>query len=145
MTDNKQNWGVVPFVESIGSWYWGHGRLGSYSIVWYDALTPRGTECISAYVARDGRVLGSQCSGIQVRPTGANSSYPPTQVTGNPAGFYITIDLGSSGVLDVNVSSLRTIVDSTHYRRWTGQLKGGMQGLEVLEGVALYEQFALNA
>jgi hypothetical protein len=45
--------------------------------------------------------------------------------------------------MEVDVSDRTTLVSSPSYKRWTGQLKGGIQGLEVLTGVALYEEFAL--
>ncbi|KIM92701.1 hypothetical protein OIDMADRAFT_139186 [Oidiodendron maius Zn] len=141
---HDKNWGVVPFPQSVGSWYWGHGRLGEYSIVWYDALTPSGTEFLSIYIACDRKIIYSQCSGLQVRPTGANSTYPPTLSSGNPTGFYIAADLGNEGILEVEVSNEYTTVLTAPYKRWTGQLKGGFQGSEVLTGVALYEQFAFN-
>jgi hypothetical protein len=130
-------------VDSVGSWYWGHGRLGPYYVVWYDAVTPAGAEFVSAYVSRDGRVVGAQCSGIQVRPVGANSTYPPTMTAGNPANFYITIDVGGSKRLEFNVSRECTTVEIQPYRRWTGKLQGGFQESETWEGVALYEEFAL--
>ncbi|OBT38732.1 hypothetical protein VE00_11002 [Pseudogymnoascus sp. WSF 3629] len=138
-----KNWGIVPFTQSVGSWYWGHGRLGNYSIVWYDALTPDKTEYTSFYIARDGEIMNSQCSGIQVRPNGANSTYPPTRSSGNPAGFSIVVDLGDDGTLEVDVSNQTTLLSSPLYKRWTGQLKGRIRGSEVLTGVALYEEFAL--
>jgi hypothetical protein len=142
--DYAKNWGVVPFTQSVGSWYWGHGRLAEYSIVWYDALTPSGAEFLSFYIARDGRIIGSQCHDIQVRPAGANSTYPPTLSSGDPAGFHIVVDLAHEGILKVDVSNKYTTVLSSTYKRWTGQIKGGLQGSKVLTGVALYEQFAFN-
>lgn len=142
--DPSKNWGVVPFTESVGSWYWGHGRLGEYSIVWYDALTPNGTEFLSVYVARGGKILRSQCGGIQGRPTGANSTYPPTLSSGDPAGFHIVIDLGNEGSLEIEVSNQTpTLISSPSYKRWTGKLRGGFQGSKAMTGVALYEEFAL--
>jgi hypothetical protein len=87
--------------------------------------------------------MNSQCSGIQVRPTGANSTYPPTLSSGDPAGFSIVVDLGDDGTMEVRVSDQTTLVSLPSYKRWTGQLKGGIQGSEVLTGVALYEEFAL--
>lgn len=79
-----------------------------------------------------------------MRPSGANSTYPPVQTSGNPAGFHIGIDLGNSDILEVDVSRQSTTVDSPTYRRWTGLLKGSRHGSQVFEGVALYEQFALK-
>jgi hypothetical protein len=87
--------------------------------------------------------MNFQCSGIQVRPIGANSTYPPTLSSGDPAGFSIVVDLGHDGTLEVEVSDQTTLISSPSYSRWTGQLKGRIRGSEVLTGVALYEEFAL--
>ena len=137
-----QNWGDQPFYASVDSWFWGHGRLGPYSIVWFDALDITGTENVSSYVARDGRIITATCSGISVRPTGANSTYPPTNSTGDPSGFYIEADLGAEGVLQVNATAKVLTVDvEGYYLRWTGTLEGGLKGGEVLSGVGVWEEF----
>ncbi|KAL4735274.1 hypothetical protein BDV11DRAFT_174017 [Aspergillus similis] len=48
---HDKNWGVTPFTDSVGSWYWGHARMGPYSIVWLDALDTSKNEYASGYVA----------------------------------------------------------------------------------------------
>ncbi|KAF7712413.1 Uncharacterized protein PECH_004338 [Penicillium ucsense] len=35
---HDKNWSDRPFVASVSSWYWGHGQLGSYSVVWFSYL-----------------------------------------------------------------------------------------------------------
>ncbi|KAI5860319.1 hypothetical protein GGS23DRAFT_607044 [Durotheca rogersii] len=42
------NWGSAPFVDTVASWYWGHRRLGPYSLVWFDATDTSGTEHVAA-------------------------------------------------------------------------------------------------
>ncbi|KAA6414013.1 MAG: hypothetical protein FRX48_02375 [Lasallia pustulata] len=139
---HDKNWGDQPFYSSVSSWYWGHGRLGPYSIVWFDALDITGTEYVSSYVAFDGRIVTATCSGISVRPTGANDTYPPTYSSGPPSGFYIEVDLGVEGVLQVNVTAtVLTVAVEGLYYRWTGTLEGGVKGGEVLSGAALWEEF----
>ena len=63
--------------------------------------------------------------------------------SGNPQGFHIELDLGSEGVLEVNVTSTLIIADVVLYTRWIGTLTGGVQGSPVYQGVALYEEFKL--
>ncbi|MCJ1388303.1 hypothetical protein MMC18_001149 [Xylographa bjoerkii] len=140
----SENWGVTPFNKNVGSWYWGHGRLGPYSIVWYDALSPNDTESVSGYVARDGKIVGAICSATTVRPTGANSTYPPTIGGDPPRGLRIEVDLGSHGTMVVNATSTFNVesVFGIYYRR-TGTLTGGIQGQPLLAGTALWEEFAL--
>lgn len=121
-------------MESVQSWYWGHGRLGSYSIVWFSYLAlddPTNTTYVSSYVARDGEMLVSTCnaSALTVRPFGGAGTtadrYPPS--VGNvPNGFHLEFDLGgSNGWLRVNVSAEEVVAgDGQYYVRWTGNLTG---------------------
>lgn len=144
VTPQTENWGSQPFTSVVGSWYWGHGRLGPYSIVWFDALSPDGIESVSAYVTLHGRVVASSCTGIKVRPLG-NATYPPKAGDAPPAGFGLEIDLGLSqgGLLVVNATNEVHVVNTTTYHRWSGRLSGGFQGQEQLSGNALYEEFQL--
>ncbi|MCJ1383439.1 hypothetical protein MMC17_006553 [Xylographa soralifera] len=141
---HDQSWGVTNFNSRVGSWYWGHGRLGPYSIVWWDTLTPAGAEAVSSYVARGGKIVGVVCTATSVRPTGANSTYPPTIGDGPPEGLHIEIDLGSEGTMIVDATSTFNIVDAGGiYYRWTGTLSGGIEGQPSFTGTALWEEFAL--
>jgi hypothetical protein len=125
----------------VASWYWGHGRLGPYSIVWFDVLANNGSEYVSSYAAANGSIITSSCSGIKVRPTGLNSQYPPVITSGNPQGFHIDLDLGSEGILEIDVTTQVTVADVLLYTRWTGTMSGGVKGGPLYKGVALYEEF----
>lgn len=110
--------------------------------MWFDALGITGIEHVSSYVACDGRIVTATCSGISVRPTGTNDTYPPTHTAGDPSGFYIEVDLGAKGVLQVNVTATVLTVDVEGlYLRWTGTMEGGVKGGKLLSGVALWEEF----
>lgn len=110
--------------------------------MWFDALDITGTEHVSSYVACDGRMITATCSGITVRPTGANDTYPSTHTAGDPSGFYIEVDLGAEGLLQVNVTATVLTVDvEGAYLRWTGTLEGGVKGEKVFSGAALWEEF----
>lgn len=135
---------MQPFAANVDSWYWGQGRLGPYSIVWFDVVGADGNEYVSSYAALYGTIIASSCSGIKVRPTGENSQYPPVVSTGNPEGFDIDLDLPSGQVLEVNVTTSLVVVDVGLYARYTGELSGGVQGSTVYTGVALYEEFKLT-
>ncbi|KAJ5969214.1 hypothetical protein N7501_005462 [Penicillium viridicatum] len=131
---HDKNWSDQPFVDSVHSWYWGHGRLGPYSIVWFSYLAiddPTNATYVSSYVAKDGEVLVSACdpSILTVRPIGSPGTtggrYPP-RVGDLPEGFRLEYDLGEgSGQLKVNVS-VRTVVagNGKDYMRWTGDMVG---------------------
>ena len=139
-----ENWGTQPFTSVVGSWYWGHGRLGPYSIVWFDALSPDGTESVSAYVSLDDRIVVAACSGIRVRPL-CGVNYPPKAGDPPPVGFSIEIDLGAAngGLLVVNATSEVILQSNPSYYRAAGTLSGGFAGQKQLSGNALYEQFHL--
>jgi len=142
---HDQNWGDQPFQNLVASWFWGHGRLGPYTVVWYDALTPSGLETVSGYIARDREIISVRCSSTVVRPTGATDSYPPVISSGIPSGnFHVTIDLGSEGTFVLNVTSKHLVIEAVpSYYRWTGTLTGGIVGRESFVGAALYEEFVL--
>jgi hypothetical protein len=129
-----QNWSDRPFMDSVQSWYWGHGHLGAYSIVWFSYLAlndPTNTTYVSIYVAKGGDILVSACKSdiLTVRPIGSPKAtggrYPP-RLGDIPEGFHLEFDLGEEiGHLRVNVST-RTVVagDGEYYMRWTGDMVG---------------------
>jgi hypothetical protein len=116
--------------------------VGDYAVVWADTLTPEGDNHVSAYVAKDGEIVVAQCGGIQVRPYGANSTYPPTISTGIPTGYNIQIAI-PEGQLEIQAERLYITVDTELYRRFTGTFKGTLNGKPLPDGVSLWEQFAL--
>lgn len=140
-----ENWGDRAFVESVGSWYWGHGLLGPYTVVWFSALTPSGAIHTSAYVSEANKILVSQCSGITVRPSGSNATYPPLATTGTPSGYTVDIQIGGGKTLEVHASADYQSADAPGYFRWSGKLTGGLKGSgqKKYTGSALFEQFAL--
>jgi hypothetical protein len=89
----------------------------------------------------DGQIITASCSGIKVRPTGHNSQYPPVVTSGNPQGFHIDLDLGSEGMLEVDIETNIVLADAFLYSRWSGNMTGGIQGGLKYTGVALYEEF----
>ncbi|KAJ6617202.1 hypothetical protein B0H10DRAFT_1914609 [Mycena sp. CBHHK59/15] len=149
---HDKNWSDQVFTTHVASWYWGHGRLGPYSIVWFDFLDRTGTEFVSAYAARNGKIVAASCAlgSITVRPTGPNATYPPVISSPNPTGYHIDLDLGSEGMLTVNVNVLAPLIaPNPEYARSVGNLSGSVvpaspAAAQVLTGMALFEQFKLT-
>ncbi|KAJ5560458.1 hypothetical protein N7513_002857 [Penicillium frequentans] len=154
---HDKNWSNLSFAESVQSWYWGHGRLGDYSIVWFSAIAIDNNTYTSSYVARDEQVLVSSCDTtfLTVRPVSGNVTHNPTggryppQAGDIPDGFTVEAHLGEEGWLKVNVS-IATLVtgDGEYYMRWSGELVGSVVDAEGTvadagSGVAVFEQFAL--
>lgn len=143
---HDKNWGDQPFVSSTTQWYWGHARLGPYSLVWFDALDMAGEEYFSGYVVEDGSVIEASCASqaVVARPWGANSTYPPTLTTGPMQGLEVEFDLGNGTTLVANVTTGTTLIDNTGYYRALGTVEGGIQGGESYTGRALFEEFKLT-
>ncbi len=143
-----QNWGTVPFAEVVASWYWGHARLGDYSIVWFDFLDLAGQESASAYAAKDGKLLTASCAAnaVVVRPAGANYEYPPSDADGSPDGFSVVMDLGPEGILRANVTVESVLAQGGNfYQRFAGSVVGSIDGGEpITGGVALFEEVKLT-
>ncbi|KAL2846370.1 hypothetical protein BJY01DRAFT_175470 [Aspergillus pseudoustus] len=143
---HDKNWGDDNFASNVGAWYWGHGRLGDYTVVWFDLLSPNKDNYISAYVARGSEVIAAQCYGVKVRPYGENSEYPPFLTTGIPTGFNVTIDLPLEGQLFSFLATGEHFISGgpgRHiYTRWSGSLEGNIDGAD-LTGEAIFEQFKL--
>ena len=147
LTKNFQNWSDEPFFDNVSSWYWGHGRLGKYSIVWFDFLGLDGTEYVSAYASMHGEIIVASCKdgSANVRPS--DGDYPPKANSTNPSGFSVELDLGLDGILSVNVTVETILAEGeTLYTRWAGSMVGRLDGGKVIDGgIAIFEQFNLAA
>ncbi|KAJ7066198.1 hypothetical protein C8F01DRAFT_1122585 [Mycena amicta] len=143
---HDKNWGDVAFTTNVASWYWGHGRVGPYSIVWFDLLDLSGQEHLSAYVSKNNKIVAASCTSdsIQVRPLPA--VYPPVLSTPDPIGYHINIDGVNEGVnMQVDVHVLAPLVDANPaYARFFGNLTAVLAGGQQFQGTALFEQFKLT-
>ncbi|KAK9319047.1 hypothetical protein V1517DRAFT_349442 [Lipomyces orientalis] len=149
---HDKNWGSVPFVEATQSWYWGHGRIGNYSVVWFDAIDWNGTEYQSGYVVTGNTIVAGSCnpSSSKVRPFGNGSSntYPPKADSALPSGFFLEFELpGETDPLIVTVPNDQTVANFGFYTRWIGHnLSGSIGGRSVGSyGTGQWEQFNMNS
>ncbi|KAJ7693083.1 hypothetical protein B0H17DRAFT_981939 [Mycena rosella] len=155
---HDKNWGNELFTTNIAVWYWGHGRLGPYSIVWFDFFALDGREYVSSYAAKDGRIIAASCApnSIRVRPTGENSTFPPVLSTGNPSGYHITLALAPAATLEMDVVVTGILVDNvfSEYTRAVATITGRLvpaeghqlgHAAEVLKGKALFDQVKMTA
>ncbi|KAJ7435498.1 hypothetical protein B0H11DRAFT_2257159 [Mycena galericulata] len=109
-TTTRCNWSPVPFATSLASWYWGHGRIGPYSLVWFDFLDTSGIEHVSAFLFENGAILGASCA------------------PGDPG----------PGTLEIDVSvRLQTIDANSEYARFIGNLSAstGLTGVALFEQI----------
>ena len=138
---HDKNWSDEPFTSLIDFWYWGHARVGPYSIVWFDLVAPQNKEYQSGYVAENGQILSLGCAlgSSTVRPWGTNAVYPPTPTSGTPEGLLITFDLGSQGTFVANVTTALTALNEGIYQRYVGTVTGGFEGGETYTGTTFFE------
>ncbi|KAI3390364.1 hypothetical protein diail_9946 [Diaporthe ilicicola] len=140
---HDKNWGDQPLPMSAVQWYWGHGRVGPYSIVLFDSLDATGREYTGGYVAEDGRVLEVSCTAASVvaRPWGSNSEYPPTAATGPIEGLGLQFQLGDGSKFLANFTSDISLVKIPGYLRTIGTVEGGIEGDQNYTGRMIFEQF----
>ncbi|PNP59544.1 hypothetical protein FNYG_14918 [Fusarium nygamai] len=140
---HDKNWGTKPIREVVKSWYWGHGRVGPYSIVWFDTLTPDGKEHFSSWITKDGKVVSQSCKQefIVVRPWGENSDYPPPPILPPPSGYSLRYDMAQGQTFVANFTSETIALATDTYKRMVGPIVGGIEGDKQYEGRALCEQF----
>ncbi|KAJ3796366.1 hypothetical protein GGU11DRAFT_809821 [Lentinula aff. detonsa] len=125
---HDMNWGDIPFENAVSTWHWGHGRLGPYSLVWFDGTSQDGTPYTSGYVSMNGAIVDTQCSGVNV--------------TATSSGFDIEIDLADESVFQAQFSTDHTLLSFDGvYFRWSGGLVGGISGGEQYTGSAMFDEF----
>jgi hypothetical protein len=152
---HDKNWGSAPFATAVQSWYWGHGRVGPYSLVWFSAISPSNVTYVSGYVTTTkpshkdkSCVVTSSCdlSNFTIRPTGANSTYPPRISGGEPQGYHMEFAVEDGNTLMVDLTRTLTLQSSGGggvYTRWIGSLRGNIKGTgQAWTGTGLWEQFA---
>ncbi|GJD03187.1 hypothetical protein ColKHC_12012 [Colletotrichum higginsianum] len=72
----SQNFGPYNFIFNLDQWYWGRGRAGDLSVVWFEHVDKQGKSSANAYLAQGNRILHSVCSGVTVRPFGKDVVFP---------------------------------------------------------------------
>jgi hypothetical protein len=139
---HDKNWGVKPLHEALDTWYWGHARLGPYSLVWFDALAKDGKEYFSSWISMNGTAVFQSCEdrSVVVRPWGENTTYPPNPKSPAPAGYDIRYDPGEGRAFVARFFTSTIQMSTDTYKRIMGPIRGGFEGQEHYEGTALCEQ-----
>lgn len=139
MSDRGKNWGNRPFQYTVKSWSWGHVHIGQYALVWLQ-YTPRvggddnnnnTTPIVSAYLARDGKVVQSGCRNSLISIW--------ERMTANSYG----VDVGMDGVELRIEGTVEVAGDGKNYFRWNGVVHGTVEGQKLDGGVAVFEGFRL--
>lgn len=141
---HDKNWGSKPLKDSVDTWYQGHGYVGNYSLVWFDALDKDGEEHFSSFITHlDGEVVCNSCmrQPVVVRPWGENSAYPPKRGLPAPSGYNVRYDLGGGKAFVANFTIDSVQLSTDTHKRVIGHVSGGFEGEVQYEGRALCEQF----
>lgn len=141
---HDKNWGNKSIIDVPRYWDWGHGRLGPYSVVWYNLLDYNGTESRRSFVVKDGEALLKSCSSdvMVVRQKGGKAAWPPTTGLLETEGLSVNYTLPDGKTLAIDVTTDIIVRDeSGAYQRANGALRGGIVGEESFEGRAHYEEF----
>jgi hypothetical protein len=140
---HDKNWGDSLFSKSFNTWYWGHARVGEYSLVWFDIHNEKGPHKTSIYVAKEGKSVLTQCStGFEIRPIGNNTHYPPQIPDSVPDSYSINVESPHLNLtLTLNVSQVVLAAQEVYYRL-IGSISGQANddGCEI-HGAAFIEQF----
>ncbi|CAG9984563.1 unnamed protein product [Clonostachys byssicola] len=137
---HDKNWGTEFFGSTFNSWYWGHVRIGPYSVVWFSVLAPGDRQYLSGYVAKDREVINASCGpgSVIVRPVG--TPYPRGSDPNWPLGYHISIGIGEGKTLNVTVEQTGVIISSEGSRRLIGRATGSVNGGLQLEGYGQWEE-----
>ena len=89
-------------------------------------------------------VTTSSCApgASEVRQWGANATWPPTTGLDNVDGVEARFNLANGEVLVANMTKRIVVLDEVVHHRVNGVVKGGIEGGEVFEGYAHFEEFA---
>ncbi|KUI73015.1 Hydroxyneurosporene dehydrogenase [Cytospora mali] len=147
---HDKNWGTNSYADVLNQWYWGHGRSGPYSVVFFWIIQDNGEIVASAYLTQHDQIIYSTCDpdSVVIRPFGTEGIVYPVPFNGSASlkGLYVNIDAGEDigqfafTTLEENV--IQTDGNPSTYRRWIGSFTGGLQGRgrENSSGSALWEQ-----
>lgn len=144
MNLTSQNWVDLPLPVILGPWYWGHVRVGNYSLVWYELVSKFGGMYYSGYLARDGQILTANCANdtLRVRSFNKDGHYLPPGELSIPHGFTISAEVPGSGRFTVNITNdvVFLLNPEPIARRWVGRASGGFEHGHVSEGYGFWEQ-----
>lgn len=141
---HDKNWGNKSIVDGPRYWDWGHGRLGDYSIVWYNLLDYAGNESRRSFVSKGGEALLVSCDpgAMVVRQRGGEAAWPPVTGLLETEGLSVNYTLPGGRVFAVDVTTELIVRDESGvYQRADGLIRGGFVGEETFEGRAHYEEF----
>ena len=140
---HDHNWGDIPFEEILSEWYWGRGRLGPWSFVFFQGSDAVGSPFANGYVAENGKILLSSCAVSSVLVTPVNGAGGD----GDLLTLNVNFSIDSETTLNITIT-VQSVLSSTPgvYFRWTGSVSGEIQGQQHQQyhgGLSILERFPL--
>jgi hypothetical protein len=133
---HDHKWSDRPFHHSVKNWFWGHGRLGDYSIVWLFSEGHDGKIYSNAYLAHPNGKNVASCENSVSGPVTPNMVIVDT---GN--AFNLTFSLPGVQKFVMRVEKTKVIGKRGPFTRWTGKISAEIQQGYTLHGNALFQEF----
>lgn len=111
--------------------------------MYFDTLLKGGTETVNGFLVKDGKVVALSSSGLEVRPRGENSTFPPPTGAGDPSSFSLRYET-SHGVFLAELKGEPIwkpffAKPGWGYTRWAGIVTGGWEGETQARGAGVWE------
>lgn len=141
---HDKNWANVNIDQYAKFWNWGHARFGPYAVVWFNPIDFDDIEHPHAYVLENGSKILESCEegSSQVRQWGLNATWPPTTGLEGAMGVEARFKLVTGETLVANLTKHIIVLDEVVHQRANAKVRGGIEGGEMFDGYAHFEEFA---
>jgi hypothetical protein len=132
---HDHNWGDIPFPETIDEWYWGHARLGEWTLVFFDGTGKDGSPFADGYIAKDGEIVVVDCgeSSVEVKEFRGDGGLTRLEVR-------YPLPKEKMLAVDVRAVTVNAFVEGV-YERYEAVVTGGIVGKRNVTGVGMFEHF----
>ncbi|KIK50772.1 hypothetical protein GYMLUDRAFT_65144 [Collybiopsis luxurians FD-317 M1] len=129
-------WGDTIFSETLPNYLWARGTLGPYSMVLLVGVDASGVQRTSGYISRDGKILGTPCSGVNVAVEFADKN----STTGPVKDFTVEIPIENDLFFKAYITAIAILVDTDPRYHGMGFISGGIKGGDLnYNGTASFE------
>ncbi|PLB38631.1 uncharacterized protein BDW47DRAFT_117112 [Aspergillus candidus] len=128
-----QIFSLQPLFVDLAQWYWGHARVGPYSLVWYYYVDAKHRVSKSFQLARDGKAVVATCGDRSGTVTPLGGGGVPVADPAGITGWVVSVmdERGREYRFEVrneHVAQDRDLMGAAHDIRWIGRVEGGLVG-----------------
>jgi hypothetical protein len=133
---HDKKWGDRPFHHSVKDWYWGHARLGPYSLVWLQSVSRDNKIYSNAFISHPNGGKRVSCEGASDAPKNVKIQHFDTY-------FEISFTFKLTEHLKMRVEKTTIIGHHGPFSRWSGSVSATVGGTAklTLTGHALFQEF----